>query len=124
VPDPDYIISDVGATVVERNGLEAVESIQQEIEKKWPGNFTFRQALAHVDGLIYQEVPQQRRCSFYMEDGVDLLVVKHIAEQYNCDVLLSADRYLDILPKGVSKGDTLKKLIQLLGFPADRVLVA
>src|SRR5690606_25254473 len=71
-----------------------------------------------------QEVPQQRRCSFFYDDGVDLDAIREIAGGYQCDVLLSAGKYLDILPGGVNKGATLKRLIGLIGFPEERVLVA
>src|SRR5690606_24618248 len=50
--------------------------------------------------------------------------VREIANRHQCDVLLSAGKYLDILPGGVNKGTTLKKLINAIDFPEDRVLVA
>src|SRR5690606_8405118 len=43
---------------------------------------------------------------------------------YRCDVLLSAGKYLDILPAGVNKGSTLTKLVRLIDFPENKVLVA
>src|SRR5690606_40766758 len=41
-----------------------------------------------------------------------------------CDVLLSAGKYLDILPGGVNKGATLKQLVHMMDFPDNLVLVA
>ena len=38
--------------------------------------------------------------------------------------LLKADRFFDVLPRGVSKGPSLRRLIAHLGTPDDRVLVA
>src|SRR5690606_11195017 len=98
VPRPQYIIADVGATVIDGHNLEPIEPIQSHIEGKWPGIFTFRQALGGIPGLEFQEVPQQRRCSFYYDETTDIDAVKRIAAQYDCSVLLSAGRYLDILP--------------------------
>src|SRR3546814_405998 len=124
IPHPDFIISDVGATLLNGRTLEAVEPIQSLIEKKWPGKLVFRKKLRHIDGLTYQEVPQQRRCSFYYDNDLALDEVKKVADQYNCDVLLSAGKYLDILPGGVNKGNTLTQLVKMMDFPEDQVLVA
>lgn len=124
VPIPDYIISDVGATIVDGHTREPVASIQSAIERLWPDEYFLKQQFANIPGLHPQEVPQQRRCSFYYDDGVDLPTIKAIADAHQCDVLLSAGKYLDILPGGVNKGTTLIQLIQLIGFPEDKVLVA
>ncbi len=124
IPVPEYIICDVGATILNGETLEPIEPIQSDIENKWPGVLTFRQALKDVPGLRFQEVPQQRRCSFYYNEETDLEAVEAIAKQYDCQVLLSVDKYLDILPAGVSKGSTLKLLAEKIDFPADRILVA
>src|SRR3546814_1559333 len=88
--------------------------LQSLIEKKWPGKLVFRKKLRHIDGLTYQEVPQQRRCSFYYDNDLALDEVKKVADQYNCDVLLSAGKYLDILPGGVNKGNTLTQLVKMM----------
>ena len=124
MPVPDYIISDVGATIVDGQTLEPVATIQSEIERRWPDEYLLRQQLAAIPGIEPQEVPQQRRCSFYYDSSADLTAVRKIADQHRCDVLLSAGKYLDILPAGVNKGSTLKKLIELIDFPGDNVLVA
>src|SRR5690606_30962609 len=39
IPTPDYIIADVGATVVDGSTLLSVASIQSGIERRWPGQF-------------------------------------------------------------------------------------
>lgn len=124
IPNPDYIICDVGATVVNGRTLEPIEPIQGDIEKKWPGIFTLIEKTSSVKELHFQEVPQQRRCSFFYEKGTDINAIKAIASSYDCDVLLSAGQYLDILPGGVNKGSTLKQLIRRLDFPEEMVLVA
>ena len=40
------------------------------------------------------------------------------------DCLLSADRFFDVLPRGVSKGPTLMRLVEALGLDREAVLVA
>lgn len=124
IPNPDYIISDVGATVLNGRSLEPIEPLQSLIEKKWPGKLLFRKKLRKVTGLTYQEVPQQRRCSFIYEDDLALDKVKELAAEYDCDVLLSAGKYLDILPGGINKGHTLTQLVKMMDFPPKQVLVA
>ncbi|HWB25685.1 MAG TPA: glucosylglycerol-phosphate synthase [Chitinophagaceae bacterium] len=123
IPNPDYIICDVGATVVNGHTLEPVEEIQGEIEKNWPGSF---KVIEHFNDLSleYQAVPQQRRCSFYVNDEKMVEEVKKRAADLSCDVIYSVNKFLDILPKGVNKGTTLANLIKYLKEDADDVLVA
>ncbi|WP_282636595.1 glucosylglycerol-phosphate synthase [Sphingobacterium thalpophilum] len=124
IPVPDFIIADVGATVVNGHTLEAIEPLQSEIEEKWPKTYAIRSELEEIPQLSYQHVPQQRRSSFYYEPDVDRERVQQVADKYDCDIITSADRYLDLLPKGVNKGTTLKTLIEFLNIPADQVMVA
>lgn len=124
VPSPDFIICDVGATILNGRTLEPVQPLQSQIEKKWPGSLTIRKKLRKIAGLEFQKVPQQRRCSFYFNETTDIDQIRQIVSEYGCEVLLSAGQYLDILPGEVNKGSTLKQLIAMLGLPADEVLVA
>jgi glucosylglycerol-phosphate synthase len=124
VPHPDYIICDVGATIVDGKTLEHIEPLQSEIESKWTDVFVLKDRLARVQGLSFQEVPQQRRCSYYYNEDTDLDEVYAIAEEYNCDVITSLNLYLDFLPRGVNKGSALKKLVEILQFDPNNVLVA
>lgn len=124
MPLPDYIICDVGATVVKGNSLEPVQPLQEAIEQKWPGEAMVRAQLEQVAGLRYQEVPQQRRCSFYYDATTAIDVAADIAAGLGCDILQSAGKYLDILPGGVNKGSSLRQLVELIGYPAEDVLVA
>lgn len=124
IPTPDYIIADVGATIVNGHTLDKIEPIQSEIERNWTEVYDLRQQLAAIDGIEVQEVPQQRRSSFFYSKGVDLNKVLDIAEKKNLDVITSVDKYLDLLPKGVNKGSTLRKLVDMLGAASENVLVA
>ncbi|WP_243403334.1 glucosylglycerol-phosphate synthase [Sphingobacterium haloxyli] len=124
LPKPNYIIADVGATVVNGLTLEAVEPIQGDIDNKWPSPYEIRSSVLEKADVAYQEVPQQRRCSFYYDTETDLSPVYEIAQRFDCDVITSVDRYLDILPRGVNKGSTLKALIKHLHIDEINVLVA
>jgi len=124
IPNPDYIICDVGATIVNGHTLEPIEQLQSEIEKSWPGNLKIRESLQHLDSLQYQEVPQQRRCSFYTNDESIVKEVKETAATLGCDVIYSANKFLDVLPKSINKGTSLVNLVKYLKENAEDVLVA
>ncbi|HEX2847245.1 MAG TPA: glucosylglycerol-phosphate synthase [Chitinophagaceae bacterium] len=124
IPNPDYIICDVGATIVNGHTLEPVETLQSEIEKNWPGSLKIMEILAGADDIQHQEVPQQRRSSFYVQSEETVAKVRELVATLNCDVVHSAGRYLDVLPHGVNKGTSLKKLVNYLRYDQEDVLVA
>ncbi|MDQ3287548.1 MAG: glucosylglycerol-phosphate synthase [Pseudomonadota bacterium] len=127
LPRPDFVICDVGATVVRTANMQPVQPLQWEIESRWPGEHVVSQAMATFEGLVRQDVPQQRRCSYYCDPSQLHPLREQIEEQaarLGCEVLYSADRYLDILPRGTDKGRTLAALVHQLGVAAPRVLVA
>ncbi|QEW07109.1 glucosylglycerol-phosphate synthase [Nitrincola iocasae] len=124
IPRPDYIICDVGATLVDGETLQPVYPVQSEINARWPGELSIIEALKGFPGLERQEVPQQRRCSYFCEPGAVTDKLKQAIEALGCDMLFSAGMYLDCLPKGINKGSTLRRLVEHLQLPADDVLVA
>lgn len=123
-PQPDYIICDVGATVVDGHTLEPVQPIQAEISESWPGTLTVVDALAEFSHLERQDVPQERRCSFLADfDTIDD-ELEGAVDALGCKLLLSAGRYVDVLPINVDKGSTLEKLVDHTGEDFDDVIVA
>ncbi|MFN3988080.1 MAG: glucosylglycerol-phosphate synthase [Rhodocyclaceae bacterium] len=124
IPTPDYIIADVGGTVVEGRGQLAVQPLQNEIDARWPGERSVAEAMQRFVGLERQEVPQQRRCSYFCASDAIPEGIHEAAQALGCEVLYSAGRYLDILPIGVNKGATLRRLVDWLGMSPQDVLVA
>lgn len=124
VPDPDYIIADVGATVLHGDGRRPVTPLQWELSTRWVGMDPILQALHDMPSLVRQQVPQERRCSYYLDDAGLLDEIRERLAHLEVDVLYSADRYLDVLPRGISKGDTLRRLAAHLGVADDEVVVA
>lgn len=124
LPQPDYLICDVGATVVTGSGLLPVEPLQSAIDQRWPGEQAVAEMMAGFPGLVRQEVPQERRCSYFCEEDAVTPGIAAAAARLGCEVLFSASRYLDILPAGVSKGSTLENLVAHLGIAREHVLVA
>ncbi|HTN07183.1 HAD-IIB family hydrolase [Agriterribacter sp.] len=124
MPKPGFIICDVGATIVNGNSLEPVEPIQSLIEERWPGKKKVAALLAGVKGLTPQDVPQQRRCSYFYNDHTDVDDLKYKVEQLNCDLVLSAGKFADVLPKGINKGYSLQLLAKQYHFTIENILVA
>ena len=124
LPQPDYIICDVGCTVVEGDTQQPIIEIQAEIEKRWPGEHVVEDIMAAFEGLSRQEVPQERRCSFLCEPDAVTDEVRVAVDELSCDLLYSAGQYLDVLPPGVNKGRTLRDLVDHLGADPENVLVA
>ncbi|WP_126246127.1 glucosylglycerol-phosphate synthase [Chitinophaga rhizosphaerae] len=124
IPNPDYIICDVGATIVDGQTLAPVASLQADVERNWPGRLKIADHLKHIPGLVYQEVPQQRRCSFFVAEEALVETVTNSVAELGCDVIYSAGKFLDVLPLGVNKGSSLTKLVDHLGIAREDVLVA
>ncbi|KEF30998.1 Alpha,alpha-trehalose-phosphate synthase [Marinobacter nitratireducens] len=124
IPQPDYIICDVGCTVVHGDSQQAIHPIQGEIDELWPGQQTVEDAISSFAGLQRQEVPQERRVSYFCDGEFVSDQLRSAAESLSCEVLFSAGKYLDILPKGVNKGSTLTRLVEHLGVDPETVLVA
>ena len=123
IPVPDYIIADVGATIV-HGDLRPVEPLHHEIAAHWPGAQTVLKALASFDYLERQYVPQERRCSFFVNQGGITPALRAAVDALGCDLLFSAGRYLDVLPRGIGKGQALRRLTEAEGFEPAAVVVA
>lgn len=124
LPQPDFIICDVGATIVSGQTQQAIQPLQSEVASRWPGEQSVQNYFAKFDQLQRQETPQERRVSFFCQEDAVTPEVLQAAADLNCDVLFSAGMYLDILPKGVNKGATLTRLVEHLKISKDQVLVA
>ncbi len=124
LPRPRYIVCDVGATVVDGTTLQAVQPLQASIEALWPGEHAVARVVTGIPGLERQDVPQQRRCSYFCDEAAIGQDLRDAVAGIDCDLLFSAGRYLDVLPKGVDKGRTLRALVQHLGVDPAHVLVA
>jgi hydroxymethylpyrimidine pyrophosphatase-like HAD family hydrolase len=124
IPTPAYIIGDVGATIVNGWSLKPVNPLQGPVSMVWPGADVVRNQLRGVPGLVYQDVPQERRCSFYLKDESLVPIIKEQLAGLRCDVIYSAGKYLDVLPAGVNKGASLTRLADLLHVDPHTVLVA
>ncbi|KAA8882927.1 HAD-IIB family hydrolase [Nocardia colli] len=125
VPQPRWIIADVGASIVDGTDLTPVTTLQSRVRAGWPGAEVVRAALRHFPALTYQEgVTQDGRCSFLLPhpdltpELIDTVVALGCSWQY------SANTYFDVLPANADKGSALVALAEEHGWSMDRLLVA
>jgi glucosylglycerol-phosphate synthase len=125
VPRPDYIVGDVGTTIADGVRFLPVEALETDIREAWgDAGPRMEELLANEPGLRRQPTEFRYRLSYFYEPSLLSPETRHKIEDAGFDCLLSAETYLDVLPRGVSKGPTLLKLLRALGLPQDRVLVA
>ncbi|MBZ9667867.1 glucosylglycerol-phosphate synthase [Pseudomonas sp. LMG 31766] len=124
LPQPDYIIADVGATLVHGDSLQPIQQLQGVVDARWPGETQVASAIEPL-GLERQDVPQARRCSYFCTpEQAANPALREIADELGCDLLYSAELYLDFLPRGVNKGSSLQALADWLELGHDQVLAA
>ncbi len=125
IPRPHYVVGDVGTSIYDGQTLEPLPELESPIAAKW-NNATGRvvELLAGEAGLRLQGTQFRNRVSYDYDPAV--LSPESVAkvEAAGFDCLLSADRYFDVLPRGISKGPTLVRLVEALGFDPASVLVA
>lgn len=128
VPRPDYVVGDVGTTIAsvdDTHLLSPLAELEAEITESWNyANDRVQAALRNVRGLKLQPGAFRHRVSYDLDpDTFDNRALDVVAE-LGFDALISDNRYFDVLPKGVSKGPSLLKLLTALNVENSRCLVA
>lgn len=117
LPSPDILIADVGTSVCRGPDLEPLREIEADLDALWPGGDAVRRRLADVRGLEEQEVRAPRRVSYWIRSGsMDEAVdrASEVLADLSVDLVASAGVYLDVLPAGVNKGSTLRRVLDWL----------
>jgi hydroxymethylpyrimidine pyrophosphatase-like HAD family hydrolase len=127
VPWPDYVVGDVGTTIaqVRDRKVSPLPELETWIAEAWDNRGALvRRALADAPGLTLQPTPFRHRVSYDWDGEAYDGAAETIVAKLGLDSLISADRFFDVLPPGVSKGPSLVKLVDWLGLPHDAVLAA
>ncbi|WP_116082658.1 HAD-IIB family hydrolase [Tropicimonas sp. IMCC34011] len=127
IPTPDYVVGDVGTTIarVVDGQVEPIAELEEEIARTWgDAGPRVRQALDGHPGLTVQDTEFRYRVSFDMDpETYDDSAALKVSEM-GFDPLISANRYFDVLPRGISKGPSIRRLVSHLGVEERRVLCA
>lgn len=128
VPWPDYAVGDVGttiATVSPETGVAPIAHLEEEISQRW-GNAGDRvkERLDGHPGLTLQPTDFRYRVSYDLNsDKFDTSACDTVSEM-GFEWLISDNRFFDVLPGGVSKGPSLRRLVEYLAIRPERVLCA
>ncbi|MGY6549671.1 MAG: HAD family hydrolase [Roseinatronobacter sp.] len=126
VPAPEYVIGDVGTTIARFLDGRVIpdDRLEAPIRRRWGElGALVRTRLAGIRGLWLQSAPFRHRLSYEYDDRFRPEALEVLAD-LEVDVLISHGCFVDILPKGISKGPSLLRLMAELGLPRERVLVA
>ncbi len=142
LPQPDFVISDVGTNIYDlRSGQWRIwEQWQEEIAPDWNGHSReqLQQLLSgHHDQLQLQEPEKQNRfkLSYYVSrkldwEALDRSMAACLSKnRIDASLIWSVDEaadtgLLDVLPKRATKLHAVEFLQQSLGMPRDRTLFA
>lgn len=128
LPRPDYVIGDVGTTIAQfdaQGHIAPISALEAEITAAWnDAGPRVEAALRHIKGLKLQSTTFRHRVSYDLDpETFDDTALEIIAE-LGFDALTSDNRFLDVLPKGISKGPSLLRLLMHLQIDNARTLVA
>ncbi|MDU8912106.1 HAD family hydrolase [Aestuariicoccus sp. MJ-SS9] len=127
VPWPEFVIGDVGTTIarVDNGEILPIETLEHEIAQAWgDAGDKVRRALADVPGLTPQNTEFRYRVSFDVDMSLYDGHAEHLVRGMGLDPLLSDNRFFDVLPRGVSKGPSLRRLVRHLRIAEEKVLAA
>jgi len=128
VPKPDFVVGDVGTTIAsvdEDHFLTPIGPLEAEIAAAWgDAGMRVQAALQGVKGLKLQSSGFRYRVSYDMDPELFETRALDIVAGLGLDALLSAGQFFDVLPKDVSKGPSLLRLLAHLDIDNRKVLVA
>ncbi|PWW03483.1 hydroxymethylpyrimidine pyrophosphatase-like HAD family hydrolase [Hoeflea marina] len=130
VPWPDLLIGDVGTTIASvhpgsNTPVRPVAVLEADIAERWGNSGArVRKALEGAPGLTLQPTAFRYRVSYDLDADLHDPATEAMIREMGFDVIVSANRFFDVLPSGISKGPSLRKLVSHLGVPEERVLAA
>jgi HAD superfamily hydrolase (TIGR01484 family) len=127
VPAPDYVVGDVGTTIArfEAGAVDPIPALEEEIADAWGASGErVRKVLDGHPGLSLQPTEFRYRVSYDYDPSAYEAGAEERIRAMGLDVLISDNRYFDVLPRGISKGPSLRRLVHWLRVEDHRVLAA
>ncbi|MBP0482537.1 HAD-IIB family hydrolase [Sagittula salina] len=128
LPWPEYVVGDVGTTIAEVTAdghVTPIAALEEDIAARWGDRGdVVRAALDDHPGLSLQPTPFRYRVSYDLDAARFDPGAKARVEELGADWLISDNRFFDVLPKGVSKGPSIRRLIDHLDIAEHTVLCA
>lgn len=128
VPWPEYVVGDVGTTIAEidvEGRLVPIAALEDDIAARWADSGdAVRSRLDGHPGLTLQPTAFRYRVSYDLDPARFDPAAHEVVSELGLDTLVSDNRYFDVLPRGVSKGPSVRRFVQHLGIEESRVLVA
>jgi len=141
LPQPDYVVADVGSTVyeVQQHDWRYLDKWEQEISPDWVGRSHdgLHALFSDITALELQEASKQNsyKLSYYVTLDVDhkaLLSSMHailVKQQVRASLIWSIDELagtglLDVLPASASKQRAIEFLMKQLGFDLSNTIFA
>ncbi|WP_439154412.1 HAD-IIB family hydrolase [Yoonia sp.] len=127
VPWPDFVVGDVGTTIAQMKNrkVSPIAALEAEIAKTWADRGArVRAALDGHPGLALQPTAFRYRVSYDMDAHAFDDRALQIVHDLGADALMSDNRFFDVLPRGISKGPSLLRLVDHLGVAQTSVLAA
>ncbi|RCX09219.1 HAD family hydrolase [Extensimonas vulgaris] len=123
---PDHCIGDVGTTVHVGEALTPHPELEPWLDAHWSADAPARieALLANHAGLRLQPGIEGRRRSYFFDDPAIAHAAAAQVRAAGFEPLISDNLYFDVLPRGLQKGPTLLRLLDTLGLPRERTLVA
>jgi len=129
MPWPDFVVGDVGTTIAthdwQTNSLAPDDVLEAPIAALWgDGIAGIREHLDSAPGIEPQDVIFRHRMSYHYDPECFDPATIRVIEAAGFDCLISDNRFLDVLPKGISKGPSLLRLLDARRRAREVVLVA
>ncbi len=141
IPEPDYLIADVGATIynIEKHDWHRFEAWRQRLSDNWSGNTAagLQQLIGNIDGLRLQEAHKQGefKLSYYCALDIDRELIERLIrnklekQMIELNLVWSVDDLeqiglLDVLPALASKQLAIEFLAQQLAIDHSQIVFA
>lgn len=122
-PKADYVISGVGAEIYSGHDMQPLTAVQQAIDHLWQDSDEHVKALLADDaGLSHRPIESPNRMAYHYDPHQIQPATLDKINHAGFDYVLAYQRYLDVLPKGVNKGSSLKRLVEHLAISQQHVV--